>query len=177
MPGRKRGGGFGDVPVPTLLTYGVLLELLVLAEAGSVVGVERLTVIVGFLLIFGSVVVSSPALLGSSLRTVVREGINNVVGRLAELLVFWKDKDPGRTAIGPINPVCTPISLVFPSSVHPPLLLLSKACCSCNSNILLRLSSSCTLARKHRNRRLRVFRTLILDPRSFLNAMAVGGGG
>lgn len=88
MPGRKRGGGFGDVPVPTLLTCGVLLELFVLAEAGSVVGVERLTVIVGFLLIFGSDVVSSPGLLGSSLRTVVREGINNVVGRLAELLVF-----------------------------------------------------------------------------------------
>ncbi len=88
MPGRKRGGGLGDVPVPTLLTCRALLELLVLAEAGSVVGVERLTVMVGFLLVFGSVVLSSSALLGSSLRTVVREGINNVVGRFAELLVF-----------------------------------------------------------------------------------------
>ncbi len=87
MPGRKRGGGL-DIPVPTLLTCRALLELLVLAEAGSVVGVERLTVMVGFLLVFGSVVLSSSALLGSSLRTVVREGINNVVGRFAELLVF-----------------------------------------------------------------------------------------
>lgn len=88
MPGRKRGGGLGDVPVPMLLTCRALLELLVLAEAGSVVGVERLTVMVGFLLVFGSFVLSSSALLGSSLRAVVREGINNVVGRFAELLVF-----------------------------------------------------------------------------------------
>lgn len=128
MPGRKRGGGLGDVPMPMLLTCGVLLELLVLAEADSVVGVDRLTVMVGFLLVFESVVIPSSALLGSSLRTVVREGINNVVGLLAELLVFWKDRDPGRTAIGPINPVWTPISLVFPSSMHPPALLLFKAC-------------------------------------------------
>lgn len=88
MPGRKRGGGLGDIPVPMLLTCGALLELLVLAEPDSVVGVERLTIMVGFLLVFKSVVVSSSALLGSSLRTVVREGINSVVGRLAELLVF-----------------------------------------------------------------------------------------
>ncbi len=74
--------------MPMLLTCRALLELLVLAEAGSVVGVERLTVMVGFLLVYGSVVLSSSALLGSSLRTVVREGINNVVGRFAELLVF-----------------------------------------------------------------------------------------
>lgn len=114
--------------MPMLLTCGVLLELLVLAEADSVVGVDRLTVMVGFLLVFESVVIPSSALLGSSLRTVVREGINNVVGLLAELLVFWKDRDPGRTAIGPINPVWTPISLVFPSSMHPPALLLFKAC-------------------------------------------------
>lgn len=46
-----------------------------------------------------------------------------------------------------------------------------RACCSWVSSSLFLLSSSWTLARKQRNRRLRVFSTWMLEPRSFRRAL------
>ena len=111
-------------------------------------------------------------------RVDVSCGVNNVVGLLAELLVLWKGRDPGLSGMVPTNPVCTLASWVCALfSQHPPWqhLLASSACCSCFSKILFLRSNSCTLARKHLNLRLRVLRTLMLDPKSFLRAMAAGG--
>lgn len=99
------------------------------------------------------------------------------MGLRAELLVLWKGREPGLRGMAPTKPVCTLTSCVGPllCSQLGHGLLASKACCSCFSKILFLLSSSCTLARKHLNRKLRVLRTLMLDPRSFLRAMAAGG--
>lgn len=70
----------------------------------------------------------------------------------------------GGGKMGPTKPVWTAWSLVM----GPAPWALSKAL---SKERFLR-SNSCTLAKKQRKRRLRVFSTLMLEPKSFLNAEA-----
>lgn len=95
VPGRNRGGGLVvELPGPVLV-----LENDLKPEPGeSTQGEAWLMVMDGLQVVWVELVLSAAVWWRV-------DGVNSVVGLLAELLVLWKGREPGLRGMVPTNPV------------------------------------------------------------------------